>query len=155
MFGLFKKYCKPVQDLPRYADVYETMLYRTQLDVQNRAMPTIYAFRVKDSSWSPDPRPDFVLLETDQEIQEWQQEMAGLVMSNEEGHVTDAPLLRWNNIPSLLTADNEIVATYLPVVDDANWPTLAVQAHPFNTAFTTRPARDRYYFAQNKVVGFL
>lgn len=155
MFGLFKKHRTPAQDLPRYADLYETMLYRAPHDVTNGALPTIYAFRVKDPSWSPDPRPDFVLLETDKEIQEWQQAMGGSAVLNEDGQVTDAPLLRWNNIPSLLTADDEIVATYLPVVNGANWPTLAVQAHPFGTALTTKPARDRYYFAQNKVVGFL
>lgn len=154
MFGLFKKHRKPAQNLARYADLYETMLYRTPQNFTNGALPTIYAFRVKYPSWSPDPRPDFVMLETDEEIQEWQQTMSGSVALNEDGHVTDAPLLRWNNIPSMLTADYEIVATYLPSVDDANWPALAVQAHPFGTALTAEPARDRYYFAQNKVVGF-
>lgn len=155
MFGLFMKHSKAAQDLPRYQDVYETMLYRTPPDVPKGVLPTIYAFRVKDPSMSPDPRPDFVLLETDEEIQKWQQAMAGSVVLNEDGHITDEPLLRWNDIPSLLTADDEIAATYLPVADDANWPALAVQAHPFDTAVTTKPARDRYYFAQNKVVGLL
>tara|TARA_R100000935_G_C2839773_1_gene170291 strand:+ start:2626 stop:3093 length:468 start_codon:yes stop_codon:yes gene_type:complete len=155
MFGLFKKRSKTAQALPKYADVYETMLYRTPPEAPTGVLPTIYAFRVKDPSSSPDPRPDFVLLESDEEIQKWQQTMAGSVVLNEDGQVTDAPLLRWNDIPSLLTSDGEVVTTYLPVVDNADWPALALQAHPFGTALAIHPARDRYYFEQNKVVGFL
>jgi hypothetical protein len=43
----------------------------------------------------------------------------------------------------------------LPVVDNADWPALAVQAHPFGTVLAIKPARDRYYLEQNKLVGFL
>lgn len=155
MFGLFKKRARQTQPLPRYTDVYETMLYQAPEGTPQGVLPTVYAFRVKDASRSPDPRPDFVFLETDDEVDEWQQVLMGQVSLNDDGHITDAPLLRWNDIPSLLTSDDEIVATYFPVHDDANWPALAVQAHPFGTALTIKPARDRYYFEQNKVVGFL
>lgn len=129
------------------------MLYQAPDGTPNGALPTIYAFRVKDPSSSPDPRPDFVLLETDDEIQAWHQAMAGQVILNDQGQITDAPLLLWNSIPSLLTSDEEIVATYLPMQDDHDWPVLAIQAHPFNTALDVKPARDRYYFQQNKFIG--
>lgn len=155
MFGLFKKRARQTRPLPRYTDVYETMLYQAPDEAPKGALPAIYGFRVKDPSFSPDPKPDFVLLETDDEIQDWQQAMAGYVVLNADGHITDAPLLRWNTIPSLLTADDEIVAMYSPVRDDEKWPVLAVQAHPFDAALSIKPARDRYYFEQNKFVGFL
>lgn len=155
MFGLFKKQEKQTQPLPTYIDVYDTMLYKAPDGTPKGALPTIYAFRVKDSSLSPDPRPDFVLLETDDEIQAWQQTLASQVVQNAKGQITDAPLLRWNDILSMLTADDEIIATYFPVRDDEGWPALALQAHPFGTALDIKPARDRYYFEQNKVVGFM
>ncbi|MFS4439666.1 hypothetical protein ACMA5I_15775 [Paracoccaceae bacterium GXU_MW_L88] len=152
MFGFFKKQEKQTQPLPMYTDVYDIMLYQAPDGTPKGALPTIYAFRVKDPSLSPDPRPDFVLLETDEEIQAWQQTMADFVVLNDEGQITDAPLLRWNDIPSLLTSDDEIVATYMPIQDDQGWPVLAVQAHPFNAALSVKPARDRYYFQQNKCI---
>ena len=155
MFGLFKKRARQTQPLPRYTDVYETMLYQAPEGTPQGVLPTVYAFRVKDASLSPDPRPDFVVLETDDEVHEWQQVLAGPVSLNDDGHITDAPLLRWNGIPSLLTSDGEIVATYFPVCDGEGWPPLALQAHPFDMALAIKPARDRYYFEQNKVVGFL
>lgn len=155
MFGLFKKQEKQTQPLPTYTDVYDTMLYQAPDGTSKGALPTIYAFRVKDASLSPDPRPDFVLLETDDEIQAWQQTLAGQVVQNAKGQITDAPLLRWNDIPSLLTADDEFVVTYFPVRENEGWPPLALQAHPFDTALSIKPARDRYYFEQNKVVGSL
>jgi len=153
MFGLFKKQEKQTQPLPTYTDVYDTMLYQAPDGIPQGTLPTVYAFRVKDLSLSPDPRPDFVLLETEDEIQAWQQAMAGQVVLNDNGHITDAPLLLWNSIPSLLTSDNEFVASYLPVNDEQNWPVLALQAHPFDTALGVKPARDRYYFQQNKFIG--
>lgn len=110
MFGLFKKQAKQTQPLPTYTDVYDTMLYQAPDGTNKGTLPTIYAFRVKDLSLSSDPRPDFVLLETDDEIQAWQQAMAGSVVLNDEGHITDAPLLVWNSLPSLLTGDDEIIA---------------------------------------------
>lgn len=131
------------------------MLYQTPDGTPKGALPTIYAFRVKDSSLSPDPRPDFVLLETDDEIQAWQQAMAGSVVLNDDGHITDAPLLVWNGLPSMLTGDDEIIAMYLPVRDADTWPVLALQAHPFDAALPMKPARDRYYFEQNRFVDFL
>lgn len=143
------------QPLPNYTDVYDTMLYQTPDGTSKGALPTIYAFRVKDPLLSPDPRPDFVLLETDDEIQAWQQAIAGPVVLNDEGHITDAPLLVWNSLPSLLTGDDEIIAMYSPVHDADTWPVLALQAHPFDKALDTKPARDRYYFEQNKFVGLL
>lgn len=155
MFGLFQKKQNKAQPLPKYSDIYDTMLYRAPDGTPKGALPTIYAFRVKDPSFSPDPRPDFVLLETDDEIQAWQQVMGGAVVLNDEGHITDAPLLAWNNIPSLLTGDDEIIAKYAPVRDADTWPVLALQAHPFDMALDIKPARDRYYFEQNKFVGFL
>lgn len=155
MFGLFKKRARQTQPLPSYTDVYETMLYQAPENTPQGALPTVYAFRVKDPSMSPDPRPDFVLLEADEEIQEWQQAMAGAVVLNEDGHFTDAPLLRWNDIASLLTSDDEIVAVYFPVREGEDWPPLALQAHPFNAVLDDKPARDRYYFEQNKIIGFL
>ncbi len=153
MFGFFKKREKQSQPLPNYTDVYDTMLYQAPGGTPKGALPTIYAFRVKEEVPSPDPRPSFVLLESDEEIQEWQQAMAGQVVLNDNGHITDAPLLLWNSIPSLLTSDEEIVATYLPMQDDQDWPVLAIQAHPFDTALDVKPARDRYYFQQNKFIG--
>lgn len=155
MFGLFKKRNKTSQALPRYADMFDTMLYRVPDETPSGTMPTVYGFRVKEEVPSPDPRPSFVLLESDEETQEWQQAIAGSVVLNEDGNITDAPLLRWNDIPSLLTADDEIVATYFPVRDGEGWPPLALQAHPFDMALAIKPARDRYYFEQNKIVGFL
>lgn len=155
MFGLFKKQEKQTQPLPTYTDVYDTMLYQAPDGIPQGALPTVYAFRVKDLSLSPDPRPDFVLLETEDEIQAWQQAMAGQVVLNDEGQITDAPLLVWNSLPSLLTGDDEIIAMYSPVRDADTWPVLAVQAHPFDKALDTKPARDRYYFEQNKFVGLL
>lgn len=155
MFGLFKKQAKQTQPLPTYTDVYDTMLYQAPDGTNKGTLPTIYAFRVKDLSLSSDPRPDFVLLETDDEIQAWQQAMAGSVVLNDEGHITDAPLLVWNSLPSLLTGDDEIIAMYSPVRDAGTWPVLALQAHPFDMALDIKPARDRYYFEQNKFVGFL
>lgn len=149
MFGLFKRR-KKAQSVTRYTDVYDTMLYQAPEGVQSDALPTVYAFRVKDAASSPDPRPSFVLLETDSEVQEWQQVLAGPVTRNADGYITDAPLLHWNNIPSLLTADDEIIATYFPVRDGEGWPALALQAHPFGAALNIKPARDRYYFQQNK-----
>lgn len=154
MFGLFRRR-KNVQPMPSYIDAYDTMLYQAPEGVQARALPTIYAFRVKEGVWSPDPRPDFVFLETDAEVQEWQQALAGPVTLNADGHITDAPLLRWNDIPSLLTADDELIATYFPVQDGKGWPTLVLQAHPFGAVLNIKPARDRYYFQQNIVVGAL
>ena len=155
MFGFFKKRERQSQPHPNYTDVYDTMLYQAPEGTPKGALPTIYGFRVKDPSLSPDPRPDFALLETDDETQAWQQAMAGHVVLNDEGQITDAPLLRWNDIPSLLTDDHEIVATYFPVRDDEGWPALALQAHPFDSALEVKPARDRYYFQQNKVAGFM
>jgi hypothetical protein len=105
MFGFFKKRERQSQPLPSYADVYDTMLYRAPDGSPKGALPTIYAFRVKDPLLSSDPRPDFVLLETEDEIQAWQKAIAGPVVLNDEGQITDAPLLLWNNIPSLLTSD--------------------------------------------------
>jgi hypothetical protein len=105
MFGFFKKRERQSQPLPNYTDVYDTMLYQAPDGTPKGALPTIYAFRVKDPSLLPDPRPDFALLETDDEIQAWQQAMAGQVVLNENGQITDAPLLLWNSIPSLLTSD--------------------------------------------------
>lgn len=154
MFGLFKKRARQTQPLPRYTDVYETMLYQAPEGTPQGVLPTVYAFRVKDASLSPDPRPDFALLETEDEIQAWQQAMAGQVVLNDNGHITDAPLLLWNSIPSLLTSDNEFVASYLPEQDAQDWPILAIQAHPFDTALDMKPARDRYYFEQNKFIGW-
>ena len=155
MFGLFKSRKKTSLALPTYADVFDTMRYQVQNEIPTGAIPTVYGFRVKDEILSPDPRPSFVLLETDDEIQEWQQALVGSVVLNEQGAITDSPLLRWNDIPSLLTSDDEIVATYFPERDGEDWPALAVQAHPFGTALAIKPARDRYYFEQNKVVGLL
>ena len=155
MFGFFKKRGRQSPPLPKYTDVYDTMLYQAPDETPKGALPTIYAFRVKDPSLSPDPRPDFVLLETEDEIQAWQKAIAGPVVLNDEGQITDAPLLVWNSLPSLLTGDDEIIAMYSPVRDADTWPVLAVQAHPFDKALDTKPARDRYYFEQNKVVGFL
>lgn len=155
MFGLFKKRNKTPQALSIYADLYDTMLYRIPDETPLGTMPTVYGFRVKDDTMSPDPRPDFVLLESDEEIQDWQQAMAGSSVLNEDGLITDAPLLKWNDIPSLLTAEDEIIATYFPVRADENWPALVVQAHPFGTALDIKPVRDRYYFQQNMVVGFM
>lgn len=155
MFGLFKKQEKRTQPLPKYSDVYDTMLYQAPDGTPKGALPTIYAFRVKDPSLSPDPRPDFVLLETAEEIQAWHQVMAGPVVLNDNGHVTDAPLLVWNDLPSLLTGDDEIIALYSPERGADSWPVLALQAHPFDTTLSIKPARDRYYFEQNKVVGVL
>lgn len=151
MFGLFKKKEKQKQALPKYSDVYDTMLYQAADEAPKGVLPTVYAFRVKEAAWSPDPRPDFVLLETDSEVHAWQQVMAGRVILNAGGDITDAPLLRWNDIPSLLTDDNEITATYFPVQDGADWPALALQAHPFGTVLDIKPARDRYCFQQNKI----
>lgn len=152
MFGLFKGQTHP---LPTYTDVYDTMLYQAPEGISKGVLPTVYAFRVKDTALSSDPRPDFVLLETDDEIQGWQQVMAGPVVLNNEGHITDAPLLVWNSLPSLLTGDDEIIAMYSPVRDAGEWPVLALQAHPFDQALDIKPARDRYYFEQNKFIGFL
>lgn len=152
MFGLFKKQEKQTQPLPMYTDVYDTMLYQAPDGAPKGALPTIYAFRMKDSSLLPDPAPDFVLLETDDEIQAWQQAMAGSVVLNDEGHITDAPLLVWNSLPSMLTGDDEIIAMYFPVRENEGWPPLALQAHPFDTALSIKPARDRYYFEQNKFI---
>ncbi|MEP5762917.1 MAG: hypothetical protein ABJ327_27065 [Litoreibacter sp.] len=108
MFGFFKKRERQSQPLPKYTDVYDTMLYQAPDGIPKGALPTIYSFRVKDPSLSPDPRPDFVLLETDDEIQAWQQAIASPVVLNDEGQITDAPLLVWNSLPSLLTGDDEI-----------------------------------------------
>lgn len=155
MFGLFKKRVEPKGPLPRYADVYDTMLYRAPDKTSEGVLPTIYAFRVKDPLLSLDPKPDFVLFETEEETQAWQQVMAGQVALNNEGQITDAPLLHWNNIPSLLTSDDEIIAMYFPIQDGENWPVLAVQAHPFGTDLDEKPARDRYYFQPNKFIAFL
>lgn len=155
MFGFFKKQEKQTPPLPKYSDVYDTMLYQAPDGIPKGALPTIYAFRVKDPSLSPDPRPDFVLLETEDEIQAWHQVMAGPVVLNDDGHITDAPLLVWNDLPSLLTGDDEIIAMYSPERDADTWPVLALQAHPFGTDLAIKPARDRYYFEQNKVVGVL
>lgn len=155
MFGFFKKKPSQSQPLPRYTDVYDTMLYQMSDNVPKGALPTIYAFRVKDPSMSPDPRPDFVLLETQGEIQAWQSTMAEHVTLNDDGHITDGPLLVWNNIPSLLTSDAEIIATYFPVEDGKDWPVLVIQAHPFEAVLNVKPARDRYYFEQNKFFGFM
>lgn len=58
------------------------------------ALPTIYAFRVKDASRSLDPTPSFALLEVEDEIQAWQQILNAPVSLNDDGHITDAPLLR-------------------------------------------------------------
>ena len=153
MFGFFKKRERQSQPLPNYTDVYDTMLYQAPDGTPKGSLPTIYAFRVKDPSLSPDPRPDFVLLETDDEIQAWQKAIAGPVVLNDEGQITDAPLLVWNSLPSLLTGDDEIIAMYSPVRDTDNWPVLALQAHPFDKALDTKPVRDRYYFEQNKFIG--
>jgi hypothetical protein len=155
MFGFFKKRERQTPPLPKYTDVYDTMLYQAPDRTPKGALPTIYAFRVKDPSLSPDPRPDFVLLETDDEIQAWQKAIAGPVVLNDEGQITDAPLLVWNSLPSLLTGDDEIIAMYSPVHDADTWPVLALQAHPFDNALDIKPARDRYYFEQNKFVGLL
>lgn len=89
---------KKAQPVTRYTDIYDTMLYQAPEGVQAGALPTIYAFRVKDATLSPDPRPSFAFLETDREIQEWQQVLAGPVRRNAEGYITDTPLLHWNNI---------------------------------------------------------
>ncbi len=153
MFGIFKKRISQTQQLPRYTDILETMLYKAPEGIPEGVLPTIYAFRVREPSLSPDPRPDFVLLESDDEIQAWQEAIAGKVVLNNDGHITDAPLLFWNSIPSLLTSDVEIIETYLPVKDEGDWPVLAVQAHPFDTTLDVKPARDRYYFEQNKFIG--
>lgn len=156
MFGYFKKRQKPAQALPRYADIYDIMRYQVVSGTTTPGtLPTVYAFRVKDEVYSPDPRPDFVLLETAEEIQAWHQVMAGPVVLDDNGHITDAPLLVWNDLPSLLTGDDEIIALYSPERDADSWPVLALQAHPFDTALSIKPARDRYYFEQNKVVGVL
>ncbi len=155
MFEFLKKETSQARPLPKYTDVYDSMLYHMPDKVPFGALPTIYAFRVKDPSMSPDPRPDFVLLETEAEIQAWQSVMAGHVVLNDDGHITDGPLLAWNDIPSLLTSDVEIIATYLPVDSGHDWPVLVVQAHPFDAALEVKPARDRYYFEQNKFFGFM
>lgn len=157
MFGFFEKRREPAQPLPRYTDIYDTMLYRKSDVGAAGALPTIYAFRVKDTDrvFSPDPRPDFVLLETDDEIQAWQEALAGPVVCNDERQVTDAPLLVWNSLPSLLTGDDEIIAMYAPVRDADAWPVLALQTHPFDKVLDIKPARDRYYFQQNKFIGLL
>lgn len=153
MFGLFKKKEKQTQSLPKYADIYDTMLYQAPDGTPKGALPTIYAFRVKDASRSLDPTPSFALLEAEDEIQTWQQVLTEPVSLNDDGHITDAPLLRWNDVPSLLTADDEFVVTYFPVRENEGWPPLALQAHPFDTALSIKPARDRYYFEQNKFIG--
>lgn len=155
MFGFLKKEASQARSLPRYTDVYDSMLYQMPDQAPYGALPTIYAFRVKDPSMSPDPRPDFVLLETEGEIQAWHSAMAGHVTLNDDGHITDGPLLVWNNIPSLLTSDAEIIATYFPVEDGKDWPVLVIQAHPFEAVLDVKPARDRYYFEQNKFFGVL
>lgn len=155
MFGFLKKKPSQAQSLPRYTDVYDSMLYQMPDETPKGALPIIYAFRVKDPSMSPDPRPDFVLLETEDEIQAWQSVMARRVVLNDAGHITDGPLLAWNDIPSLLTSDTEIVATYFPVEEGHDWPVLIIHAHPFEAVLDVKPARDRYYFEQNKFVGFL
>jgi hypothetical protein len=40
------------------------------------------------------------------------------------------------------------------VQDEQDWPMLVIQAHPFDTALDMKPARDRYYFEQNKFIGW-
>lgn len=155
MLRLFKKQEPTPQKPARYSDLFETMLYQAPDGATKGTLPTVYAFRVKNPAWSPDPRPDFALLESDEEIQEWQSVMAGPVSLNDEGLITDAPLLHWNEVPSLLTSDTEIIATYFPVKDGEGWPPLALQAHPFGAKLDEKPARDRYYFQQDKVIAVL
>ena len=155
MFGLFKKEPKTKGILPKYTDVYDVMRYQAPDESPKGVLPTIYSFRVKEEAMSPDPRPDFVLLEASNEIDEWHQVMAGVVSFNEDGHITDAPLLRWNDVPSLLMSDEEVIATYFPEQSNDDWPHLVVQVNPPHPHSGEKPARDRYYFQQNKIVAVM
>lgn len=152
---LFAKQRAPEEAPIGYADIFETMRYRVPDESPVGLLPMIYGFRMKDAIISLSPRPSFAFLETEDEVLAWQGVLAGPARLDANGHVTDAPLLRWNTIPSLLTSSEEIIATYLPVMRDDNWPPLSVQAHAFGTEMSPDAARDRYFFQEDKGVTFL
>lgn len=81
--------------------------------------------------------------------------LADIVTLNEGGHISDLPLLRWNEIPSLPTSDEIITATYTPAEEGDGWPILVVQTHVPDADLPEKPARGRYYFEQNKFFGVL
>jgi hypothetical protein len=155
MFGQTRMVIKAWLKMLKNADLYDVMSYEARGQKIVLDLPTVYAFRVKSNVPSFDPTPSFVFLETQSEIDDWHQVMSEKVERDESGHISDSSLLHWNDVPSLLTADHEIIATYLPIQEDQGWPTLALQAHPFNAVLDVKPARDRYYFQQNKAVGIL
>lgn len=145
----------PVEPLPRYADVFDVMRYEQPEGVPEFALPSVYAFRTKPIVQTPDPRPSFAFLETADEIDAWHRVLAEVIVLNGDGHLSDLPLLRWNNIPSLLTSDDVIIATYAPAEEGEGWPSLVVQTHAPDADLPEKPARDRYYFEQNKFFGVL
>lgn len=155
MFGQTRMVIKAWLKMLKNADLYDVMSYEARRQKIVCDLPTVYAFRVKSNVPSFDPRASFVFLETQSEIDDWHQVMSEKVKRDENGHITDSGLLHWNDVPSLLTADHEIIATYLPMREDQGWPSLALQAHPFGAVLNDKPARDRYYFQQNKIIGFL
>jgi hypothetical protein len=155
MFDYAKMVIRAWFKMLRNADLYEVMRYEVRGENTALDLPTVYAFRAKPHIPSFDPRPSFVFLETQDEIDDWHKAMSEKVERDFNGHISDSALLHWNNVPSLLTADNEIIATYFPMQEGGGWPSLALQAHPFDAVLDDKPARDRYYFQQNKIIGFL
>lgn len=156
MLGLFKKPKPTPRTLPRYADVFETLRYAPPEDAPRFLLPSVYAFRTRPHVQTPDPRPSFALLETDDEISDWHKVLAEPVVLDANGHVSDLPLLHWNEVPSLLASEHAIVAIYTPSRDAGAWPELHLKAHPPEAELNDSPARDRYYFEQTeKLIRYL
>ena len=132
-----------------YADLFEMMRYDRGMDV----MPYAIAFRPKPPLVDPTgPAPCFTLLDNEAEVAAFLSVFNGPALI-QSGAVSDAPLMRWNDQPSVLMADSFIAAFYYPDDEAAGWPELIVSAYsPAMIAGklpgTAELARGRYAFEQ-------
>ena len=121
---------------PTYNDVFEFMAYGRNSDV----LPFVYAYRPRAEHLPPGSAEDpyyvsYVYLETEDEIAAFERARnSPVVIKNGMGDRT--PLERWNDMPTLLSADQSIYWFCYPEDGTKGWPFLLLMAFPANAPVT-------------------
>ena len=117
-------------------------------------MPYMIGFRPKPPLVDPTgPEPNFAILDTQAEVEDFMRIFNGLITVDPPGVVTIGPLMRWNEAPSALMAQMLIMSFYHPNDKTQGWPFLQVFALPpdifaHGDVRPDQTARGRYNFRQ-------
>lgn len=108
-----------------YADLFEIMRYDRCADT----MPYMIGFRPKPPLVDPTgPEPNFAILDTDVEVEDFMRAFNGPIPIDPPGVVSVVPLLQWNEAPSALMAQMLFMSFYHPDDETQGWPFLQVFA---------------------------